>query len=100
MAELKRIDTGAIRTTADVIDAQNQRLNDTLESCQQTVHSLEGTWTGTAAETTVAAFDGFAAKYFGEYREMLDSYVKFLKNVAGEGYEETEQQVTRKADQI
>lgn len=94
------IDTGAIRSTASNIATQNNRLEETLLSCQQTVRSLSGSWTGVAAETTVTAFDSFAAKYFSQYKELLDQYVKFLNNVAGEGYEETEQQVTRKADQI
>ena len=95
-----RIDTAAIRETASTIDAQNQRLEDTLLACQRTVRSLSDSWTGTASEATIAAFDSFAARYFSQYKEMLDQYVKFLNNAAGEGYEETERRVTRKADEI
>ena len=95
-----KIDTGAIRSTASNIASQNSRLEETLLSCQQTVKSLSGSWTGSAADATIAAFDSFAAKYFSQYKEMLDQYVKFLNNAAGEGYEQTEQQVTSKASQI
>lgn len=95
-----KIDTAAIRNTASTIANQNNRLEETLLNCQQAVHSLSGAWTGAAAEATIAAFDSFAAKYFAQYKEMLDEYVKFLNNAAGEGYEITEQQAIRKADQI
>ena len=94
------INTGAIRSTASKIAMENKHLEETLLSCQQTVHSLTNTWSGAAADATIAAFDSFASKYFSQYKELLDQYVRFLNNVAGEGYEETEQQVTRKADQI
>ena len=95
-----KIDTGAIHSTASTIADQNNRLEETLLSCQQTVRSLSGAWTGAASEATIAAFDSFAAKYFSQYKEMLDQYVKFLNVAAGEGYEQMEQQITRKADQI
>lgn len=97
---MMKIDTGAIRSTALAIAAQNERLEETLLNCQQAVHSLSGDWTGAAAEAAIAAFDSFAAKYFAQYREMLDEYVKFLNDVAGEGYEEAERQAVRKADLI
>lgn len=95
-----KINTAAIRETASTIATQNNRLEETLLTCQQTVRSLSGSWTGTASEATIAAFDSFAAKYFSQYKEMLDQYVKFLNNAAGAGYEETEQRVARKADEI
>lgn len=97
---MMKIDTAAIRGTASVIANQNEQLEETLLSCQSAVHSLSGVWTGTAAETTIAAFDSFAAKYFSQYKEMLDQYVEFLNLAAGEGYEAAEQRAARKADQI
>ena len=95
-----RIDTTAIRETAAEIARQNGRLEETLNQCQQTVHSLANSWTGAAAEATIDAFDSFAARYFDQYKEMLDQYVQFLNSSAGAGYEETEQRVARKADEI
>ena len=69
-----RIDTAAIRDTASTIATQNDRLEQTLLACQQTVRSLSGSWTGAASEATIAAFDSFAAKYFSQYKKLLDEY--------------------------
>ena len=95
-----KIDTQTIRSTAGTIAAQNERLFETLTASQSTVQSLSSVWTGAASEATISAYDSFAANYFENYREMLDQYVKFLNNVAGAGYEQTEQQVTSKASEI
>lgn len=95
-----KIDTQTIRSTAATIFAQNEALFETLIASQTTVQSLGSVWTGAASEATISAYDTFAAKYFESYREMLDQYVKFLTNIAGAGYEQTEQQVTSKANEI
>lgn len=95
-----KIDTQVIRSTASNISTQNQKLLETLNASKSTVNSLSGVWTGTAAEATIGAYNAFASKYFESYHEMLDAYVKFLNGVAGEGYEDVEQKVSRKADEI
>lgn len=100
MANNMKIDTGAIQSAASTIKSQNDQLLATLQQSQATVDSLRGVWQGAAAEATVSAYDSFAKKYFEQYHEMLDQYVGFLNNSAGEGYSTTEQNVTRKADQI
>ena len=95
-----KIDTQTVRSTAAKISGQNQQLYDTLKASQSTIESLNGAWTGKAAEATISAYQNFARKYFDEYHEMLDKYVQFLNNAVGTGYEETENLVASKADQI
>ena len=95
-----RVDTQRIAATAGNISELNTRLFNTLEQSRTTIKELSGVWTGAAADATIGAYEQFAAKYFENYRQMLDDYVKFLRLAAGEGYEETEQAATRKADEI
>lgn len=95
-----KIDTQLIRSTASTISAQNQKLFEVLNQSNSTVNSLSGVWTGQAADATISAYNSFAQKYFESYRDMLDQYVKFLNGVAGEGYENVESKVQRKADEI
>ena len=95
-----RVNTEVIRHTASTISSLNSQLFDTLQNSHAAVKSLSGVWTGEAATATIQAYDKFATTYFEEYRDMLDQYVKFLNVAAGEGYEQTEQAITRKADEI
>lgn len=95
-----KIDTGAIQSTAATIHAQNDQLFATLQQSKATVHSLKGAWQGAAADATIKAYDSFAGKYFEQYRDMLNEYVKFLNYTAADGYASTEQKVERKADHI
>ena len=97
---LKRIDTEVIAATATEINRLNMQLTDTLENSQKAIHSLKGVWTGQAAETTYAAYDQFASKYFENYRETLNNYVVFLKKAAAEGYESTETRVKQMGETI
>ncbi len=96
----KSIDSGVIRSTASQIRNLNNQLESTLNSSKSSVNSLKGQWTGQAADATIGAFNSFAAKYFEEYKEMLNGYVNFLNNAAGSGYEETEKLNTDKSSQI
>ncbi len=100
MASNLKIDTAAIQSAAHTIETQNNLLLDTLNQSKATVDSLAGAWQGAAADATIAAYNSFAAKYFEQYHAMLEEYVKFLNNTAGEGYAQTEQSVKSKADQI
>ena len=95
-----RIDTGVIKSTADKIKAQNNKLSATLESTKNVIHGLRGVWSGDAAESTINAFDRFYNKYAQEYEKDLNEFVNFLNSNAAEGYEATERKVQREADEI
>jgi uncharacterized protein YukE len=59
---------------------------------------LQSEWQGEASEETRTAFNTFAQKYFQNYYEILDSYVKFLRTNVAQGYFETETANTTLAD--
>ena len=96
----KKIDTAAIESAAATIANINNQLMETLSSSRATVQSLSSVWSGQAADATISAYNAFETKYSQQYREMLDQYSKFLKNVAAAGYQETESLGAKLADTI
>lgn len=96
----KKIDTAAIISAADTISNINNQLTNTLESSRTTVEGLRNVWSGQAADATIQAYRAFETKYSQQYREMLNEYSKFLKDIAAEGYIATENRGTSLADTI
>ena len=76
----------------------SDRLKEKLQESQATVQNLSSTWQGEAADATIDAVNGFAAKYFDNYFDVIDSYVKFLRTNVENGYFETESANTNIAD--
>lgn len=87
-----RIDTAAIESAASVISALNGELEAMLQESQSNVQSLSSVWSGPAAETTIRSYNSFAAKYFANYKQLLDDYVVFLRQVAIGNYSAVETQ--------
>ena len=100
MSNNLKIDTETIKSVAATIKSQNEQLYNTLKQSEATVQSLPTIWSGAAAENTVQAYQAFAKKYFDQYHSKMEEYVKFLNNIAAEGYAQTEQQNKQLADQI
>lgn len=95
MADMRMtVDTAVIKETELTIRRQNERLTEILNDSKKTIDALKGEWTGEAADTTIGAYDQFAAKFFEEYQRMLNNYADFLKVAAGEGYESAEKKVS------
>ncbi len=94
------INTQVIRDAASTIQQQNNDLYEELMASNQTVASLSGVWTGEGADATRSTYNQFATKYAAEYQEMLNNYVRFLNEAAGQGYEDTERSVTSAASEI
>ena len=85
-----RISTDQVLEIAAKIEQLNNRLGETLTQSKTLVDGLGNIWQGEAAQDTITAYDGFATKYFENYREIIASYVSFLRlNVAAD-YAETE----------
>lgn len=89
-----RIDTAAIESAASTISALNSKLEETLQESQSNVQSLSSVWTGAAAEATLSSYNSFAAKYFADYKKLLDDYVVYLRQVAVGNWNEAETQNT------
>lgn len=85
-----RINTSEVARIANELEQLNSRLVDELQQCKQDVDNLANIWQGEAADTTIHAFDSFSLKYFRDYEETIEQYVKFLRSNVEIGYERTE----------
>ena len=90
MAGQIRVSTAQVGEIARTIESLNQRLSEELTNSQKTIADLSNTWDVEAAEATISAYNEFAAKYFQNYYDILDNYVKFLRTNVEQGYFETE----------
>lgn len=84
------IDTEQVMSIAAQIENDNNQLKEKLESTKATIDSLSATWTGQAADETRASYAEFANKFFQKYYDVLDQYVKFLRNNVSDQYTQTE----------
>ncbi|MEH6993439.1 WXG100 family type VII secretion target [Neobacillus drentensis] len=90
MAGQIRVSTAQVGDIAKTIEGLNLRLAEELKTSQKTIQNLSNTWDGEAAQATIASFDEFAAKFFQNYQDILNSYVTFLRTNVEQGYFETE----------
>ena len=84
------LDTEQVSAIALQIENDNNLLKETLENTKATIDALSATWTGQAADETRASYTEFANKFFQEYYDVLEQYVKFLRKNVVEGYNFTE----------
>ncbi len=90
MAGEIRITTEEVALSATSIENLNKKLNDKLLEAQNAIKALGTSWQGEAYDETMAAFNAFAGKYFETYKELIDNYVKFLREKVEQGYFKTE----------
>ena len=92
------LDSEQVMAIADQIEKDNKQLKELLEATRDTIESLSSTWTGQAADETRASYTAFSKKYFDNYYDVLDQYVKFLIANVSEQYSYTEHTNTSIAD--
>ena len=93
-----KVNTDLVVQTAGNIENLNKKLKEQLTECQTTIKNLSNVWEGEAATATISSFDEFAAKYFQNYYDIIDQYVKFLRSEVAEGYNVVETTNTSLAD--
>ncbi len=100
MQEQSVINTEEILNLASKIENNNNRINTTLKEVKQEVDRLSSSWSGEAANATKSSVDAFAAEYYDKYKEMIDTYVDYLRKMAAEGFVETEDSNTSVGSQF
>ena len=98
MAGQIKVNTEQVEQIAGTIERLNGQLNDSLKNSQSTINNLKNTWEGQASDATVSSFNDFAEKYFQNYYDIIDQYVKFLRQNVAAGYFQTETANTNLAD--
>lgn len=92
------LDTEQVLSIASQIESDNQQLLELLQESKATVNALSSYWQGNAANETIASYESFSGKFFQQYHDILDQYVKFLRNNVASQYEQVEQVNTQLAD--
>ena len=92
------LDTEQVLAIASQIESDTIQLKELLENTKSTIDSLSSTWTGQAADETRTSYEQFANKFFQQYYDVLDQYVRFLRNNVADQYTQTETINTSLAD--
>ena len=83
-----KITFAEVRAKNQQIRKHNQTLDDTLKQIKNIINALEADWTSDTSDTIRSKITGMQPK-FDSYREVIESYAKFLDNTV-EQYETTE----------
>ena len=98
MATRITLDSEQVLAIATQIENDNIQLQELLNESKAKLDSLASTWTGQAADETRTSYEAFASKYFQTYYDVLDQYVKFLRNNVADQYSQAEQLNIKLAD--
>ena len=88
MADGIQISTQVLLDTADKVRTINTTLDQKLADINKNMNDLEATWKSDAATDIRAAMNALKPR-FEEYKNVVESYAKFLVNTA-QNYESTE----------
>lgn len=79
MADIK-ITFAEVEAKTQQIRNHNKRLDETLAEIKKVINALEADWTSDASDEIRAKITGMQPK-FDSYREVIESYAKFLDGV-------------------
>lgn len=88
MADSIKISTQVLLDTATKVRDINKALDGKLAEINKSMNDLEATWKSDAASEIRAAMNALKPR-FEEYKNVVESYAKFLVNTA-QSYETTE----------
>ena len=98
MADSITISTQVLMDTAQKIRDINEAMDGKLADINKSMNDLESTWKSDAATDIRAAMNALKPR-FEEYKDVVESYAKFLVNTA-QSYESTEAAVQNNANQF
>ncbi len=97
MADIK-ISTQVLTDTAEKVRSINNTLDSKLADINKEMNNLESSWKSDAATDIRAAMNALKPR-FEEYKNVIESYAKFLVNTA-RNYETTETTIQNHAGQF
>ena len=95
MADSIKISTQVLVDTATKVREINKNLDDKLAEINRNMNSLESSWKSDAATDIRAARNALIPR-FEQYKQVVESYAKFLNNTAS-NYDTTESTVQNNA---
>jgi WXG100 family type VII secretion target len=93
-----KINTDEVLSIASRLETDNTELKSLLERTKATIDSLGSSWTGQSSGATIEAYEEFSNKYFQSYYDVIEQYVKFLREAVVVNYGEVETINTSIAD--
>ncbi len=84
------VNTDQVSEIASNIESLNKKLTDELNTSRDLFNALGNSWSGEAFEASKSAYNEFATKFFQTYYDVIDNYVKFLRNNVSQGYFDVE----------
>ena len=91
-----KITLGEVTKTASSIKTINQSLSTGLEEIKKEMNGLSESWQSDASNTIRNKFNGLAPK-FEEYKNVVDSYAKFLEQTVA-SYDAAETNINNNAN--
>lgn len=95
MADSIQVSTQVLLDTADKVRTINNNLDTKLAEINKSMNDLEATWKSEAATEIRGAMNALKPR-FEEYKNVVESYAKFLVNTA-QSYEATESAIQSNA---
>ena len=89
------ISLGEVTKTAETVRNLNKSLAEKLQDIKKEMNNLSSTWQSDASETIRGNFNALAPK-FENYRDVVDSYAKFLDKTV-ESYNTAETSINSNA---
>ena len=83
-----KITFAEVKNKTSQIRKHNAVLTDTLHQIKAAINALEADWTSDTSDTIRSKITGMQPK-FDSYKEVIESYAKFLDNTVAQ-YEQTE----------
>ena len=85
------INTGNVEASANRLKTMNVRIRDRFADVDAAIRQLAESWDGPASEKAVRKYNSMKADFKNARYEVFDSFVTFMLNQAGAGYEQTEE---------
>lgn len=93
-----KITFSEVKAKAGELRRRNEMLTNTLTDIKSAIGALEAQWTSDASDTIRAKITGMQPK-FDTYKEVIESYAKFLDNTVAQ-YEQVEGTLNSNASQF
>lgn len=90
MAGEMKVNTDNVALAAATISGINGKIANAFSDVEASMNSLNTFWDGSASDNSRSAFFSIKENYCDDRYNVLDSYVKFLNQTIGIGYDQTE----------
>lgn len=92
-----QINTGAVRTVAEEIEAANKRMQDDLSDVDRALRAMEQSWQGDGSNACSQKYRYIKENLPNARYNVINNLVVFMKQQVGDSYEVAEQKISNAA---